>query len=581
MTSTPTETPTEQPLRHPGAFSPVTLIFTVLLSVLGALIGLHLITTLGISANTSVIGALIAMMVGRIGILGLRRFRDTNRQNLAQTAISAATFAAANALLMPIGIAWAFGRTDLVWPLLIGVTIGLGIDAWVLYKAFGSRFLPATAPWPPGVAAAETIKAGDEGGKRAGILVGSGLVGAVMSWFSLSGAAAGVAFIGNVVALFMLGIGLFVRQYSTSFPGLEDVSLSAEYIPHGIMVGAGVVALGQALAIFVNRKGRKAAKAEAEALAIAAASPANAVDDAQGASAGTPTGTTGTTTATTDIDPALEFSRSPGQMAFGLTGGFVMFMAGAIILGLVSGTAADLSLPALIGWVLFAALAAFVHEIIVGLAAMHSGWFPAFAVTLIFLVVGLVVGLPEVPLMVLVGYCAATGPAFADMGYDFKTGWLLRRVHSRHPGYLAYEMSGRRQQYYSSVIGFAVALAMVAVLWQPFFEEGRIPPVSVVFADTIAAGLTNPDAVTNLLIWAVPGAIVQLLGGSSRQMGVMLATGLLLSQPNACWLIFGALIIRLAVRRFKGKQAEENLSLVGAGLIAGDAIASLGSVFRR
>ena len=551
MSSTAPDTRTDQPLRHPSAFSPATLVFTVLLAVLGALIGLHLITTLGISANTSVIGALIAMMVGRVGLRGFRRFRDTNRQNLAQTSISAATFAAANALLMPIGIAWAFGRVDLVWPLLLGVTVGLGIDAWVLYKAFGSRFLPATAPWPPGVAAAETIKAGDQGGRRAKILLGSGVLGAIMSWFSLSGSAAGVAFIGNVVALFMLGIGLFVRQYSPSFPGLEDVVLSDLYIPHGIMVGAGVVALGQAMVIFVARKERKRERA-----AAAEAAPA-------------------------DADPALAYSRSPYVMALGLTGGFVMFMAGAALLGLLTGVAADLSVPALIGWIVFAAVAAFVHEIIVGLAAMHSGWFPAFAVTLIFLVIGLVVGLPEVPLMVLVGYCAATGPAFADMGYDFKTGWLLRRVHSRHPNYRAYEMSGRRQQYFSSVIGFAVALAMVALLWQPFFEDGRIPPVSVVFADTIAAGLTNPDAVTNLALWAIPGAIIQIVGGSSRQMGVMLATGLLLSQPNACWLIFGALLIRLWVRKYKGAEAEESLALVGAGLIAGDAIASLGSVFRR
>ena len=551
MSSTAPDTRTDQPLRHPSAFSPATLVFTVLLAVLGALIGLHLITTLGISANTSVIGALIAMMVGRVGLRGFRRFRDTNRQNLAQTSISAATFAAANALLMPIGIAWAFGRVDLVWPLLLGVTVGLGIDAWVLYMAFGSRFLPATAPWPPGVAAAETIKAGDQGGRRAKILLGSGVLGAIMSWFSLSGSAAGVAFIGNVAALFMLGIGLFVRQYSPSFPGLEDVVLSDLYIPHGIMVGAGVVALGQAMVIFVARKERKRERA-----AAAEAAPA-------------------------DADPALAYSRSPNEMALGLTGGFVMFMAGAALLGLLTGVAADLSVPALIGWIVFAAVAAFVHEIIVGLAAMHSGWFPAFAVTLIFLVIGLVVGLPEVPLMVLVGYCAATGPAFADMGYDFKTGWLLRRVHSRHPNYRAYEMSGRRQQYFSSVIGFAVALAMVALLWQPFFEDGRIPPVSVVFADTIAAGLTNPDAVTNLALWAIPGAIIQIVGGSSRQMGVMLATGLLLSQPNACWLIFGALLIRLWVRKYKGAEAEESLALVGAGLIAGDAIASLGSVFRR
>ncbi|WP_206079946.1 OPT/YSL family transporter [Propioniciclava coleopterorum] len=547
MTTEPTTT-TQAPLRHPSAFEPITFILIILLSVVGALIGLHLITTLGISANTSVIGALVAMIIGRIGILGLSKFRDINRQNLAQSAISSATFAAANALLMPIGISWAFGRPDLVWPMLAGVTAGLMIDAWVLYRTFGSRFLPATAPWPPGVAAAETIKAGDQGGRRAAVLTGGGVVGAVMSWFGLSASAAGVAFIGNVVALLMLGIGLMVNQYYKLVPALKDVSLSGQYIPHGLMVGAGLVALGQAVWIFLNRPSRR---------------KATPVDDGEDAT-----------------DPALAPTRGRQELASGLGGGFVVFIVGALALGVITGLMAEMSIWQLIGWALFAAFAAFVHEIIVGLAAMHSGWFPAFAVTLIFLVLGLVAGLPDVPLVVLVGYCAATGPAFADMGYDLKAGWILRRVHSRHPGYRAYEMSGRRQQYYAAILGFAVALAAVMLLWQPMFTDGRVPPVSKVFADTITAGLTNPNAVTNLMLWAIPGAIIQLIGGSSRQMGIMLATGLLLTQPNACWLIFGALIIRLVIRHLKGAKAEEDLALVGAGLIAGDAIASLGQIFK-
>src|SRR5699024_5380386 len=260
----------------------------------------------------------------------------------------------------------------------------------------------------------------------------------------------------------------------------------------------------------------------------------------------------------------------------GLGSGVVLFLVAATVLAFVSGIIADLSVPALIGWVVFAAVAAFVHEIIVGLAAMHSGWFPAFAVTLIFLVIGLIIGLPEVPLVVLVGYCAATGPAFADMGYDFKAGWLLRRIHSRRPGYARYEMSGRKQQYYSAVIGFVVALIMVALLWRTYFEAGSLPPVSVVFADTINAGLTSANAAQNLLLWAIPGALIQALGGSSRQMGIMLATGLLISSPYACWLVFAALLVRVIVRRAKGRKAEDDLNLFGAGLIAGDALASLG-----
>jgi uncharacterized oligopeptide transporter (OPT) family protein len=546
---------TTQPLKHPTAFAPRTLVITVLLSVLGAFIGMHLVTTLGISANTSVIGALVAMLIGRVGIWGFGRFRDTNRQNLAQTAISSATFGAANALLTPIAIGWAFGRADLVWPLLIGAAAGLAVDSWVLFKTFGSRFLPATAAWPPGVASAETIKAGDQGGRRAKILIGGGVLGAAIAWLGLSASAAGVALIGNVMALLMFGVGLMINQYSPVIPGLQDVSLSGEYIPHGVMIGAGIVALIQAIVILANRKAAKDAAAVAAGWE-GAPPPADAA-------------------------PAQRASRTPAALGRGIGSGFALFIGAAVVLALVSGIATELSLPALIGWVLFAAVAAFVHEIIVGLAAMHSGWFPAFAVTLIFLVIGLVVGLPEVPLVVLVGYCAATGPAFADMGYDFKAGWMLRRIHSRHPGYQEYERSGRKQQYYSAIIGFVVALIMVALLWRSYFDAGQLPPVSVVFADTVTAGLTNPEAVQNLVLWAVPGALIQAIGGPTRQMGIMLATGLLILSPHACWLVFGALLVRVLARRFKGKKAEDDLTLVGAGIIAGDAVASLGSVLRR
>ena len=73
---------------------------------------------------------------------------------------------------------------------------------------------------------------------------------------------------------------------------------------------------------------------------------------------------------------------------------------------------------------------------------MHSGWFPAFAVALITLVIGMLIGFPPVALALLVGFSAATGPAFADMGYDLKAGYMLRGYGSDP----AFEREGRRQQ---------------------------------------------------------------------------------------------------------------------------------------
>ncbi|MEE2046844.1 OPT family oligopeptide transporter, partial [Nocardiopsis tropica] len=109
-----TEPQTSEGARHPRAFEPVVVIVTVLVSLLGAVIGIHMITTLGVSPNTSVIGAVVAMLIGRAGFLGLRSFRNTHRQNLIQSSISGATFASANSLLTPIAIPFLFGRPDLV-----------------------------------------------------------------------------------------------------------------------------------------------------------------------------------------------------------------------------------------------------------------------------------------------------------------------------------------------------------------------------------------------------------------------------------------------------------------------------------
>jgi uncharacterized oligopeptide transporter (OPT) family protein len=546
-TPTTESDPTTRPPVHPRAFQPGTLVLTVLLSVLGSLIGLHLITTLGVSANTSVIGALIAMLVGRVGFLGLNRFRDVNRQNLAQTAISSATFGAANSIIIPMGIGYAYGDMSLVWPLFFGAVFGLAVDSWVLYRSFGSRFLPATAAWPPGIAAAETIKAGDQGGRRAYVLVAGGVVGAVVSWFGISASAAGVALIGNVVALLMFGVGLLVNQYVTAVPGLADYSLTGAFVPHGMMVGAGLVALVQAAVILTGRR-------REEVPAVGVQEP--------------------------PVDLADRETVSPERLRRSLGSGVVLFAVGAVLTSLFAGLYADLSVPGLVGWIAFAVVAAFAHELVVGLAAMHSGWFPAFAVTLIFMVIALAAGFPQVPVVVLVGYCAATGPAFADMGYDLKAGWVLRRRHSGHPDYLRYELDGRRQQYFSAIVGFVVGLLVVVLLWRSYFEDGLLPPVATVYADTIRAGLSDPGTIQTILLWAVPGAVLQALGGPKRQMGLLLATGLLISSPYACWLVFAALLVRVGYRRLRGPDGDEQLALVGAGIIAGDALASVGKVLR-
>ncbi|MFE7355225.1 OPT/YSL family transporter [Streptomyces sp. NPDC057543] len=536
---------TDDTRSHPRTLEPVLLVILVVLAAVGAVIGIDLVSKLGISANTSVVGALVAMLIGRIPLGFLRRMRSVHRQNLAQSAISAATFASANALLTSVAVPYVFGRKDLVWPMLAGAFIGLVVDAWVLYRAFGSRLLPADAAWPPGTAAAETIKAGDRGGRRALILAGGTAVGLAGTLFSLPLSAAGVAFLGNVWALMMFGIGLLLRQYS---PDLFHTDLGAGYIPHGVMVGAGIVALGQAVHLLIGRRERKRQAA---------------VED--------------TRVAAVPADPSTVYTVDERALRLSLIRGYALFTAGAAILAVLGGLAGDMSPLGIVGWVLFAAFAALVHELIVGLAAMQSGWFPSFAVTLIFLILGLAIGIPSVPLALLVGYVSATGPAFADMGYDLKAGWLLRRDHRPWD---PFEREGRRQQFLAALIGFAVALVVVAVAWRSYFGQGLIPPVAKVYADTIKSGLSDPDAVRTMLLWAVPGAAIQLLGGTRRQMGVMLATGLLILTPQACWLVLGALVVRVGYRKLRGPAADEELNLVGAGLIAGSSLGDSAQILK-
>ncbi|ROQ72819.1 putative oligopeptide transporter (OPT) family protein [Streptomyces sp. CEV 2-1] len=546
----------DEPRSHPRVMEPVLLVILVVLSAVGAVIGIDLVSKLGISANTSVVGALVAMLIGRIPLGFLRRMRSVHRQNLAQSAISAATFASANALLTSVAVPYVFGRTDLVWPMLAGAFIGLVVDAWVLYRAFGSRLLPADAAWPPGTAAAETIKAGDRGGRRALILAGGTAVGLAGTLFSLPLSAAGVAFLGNVWALMMFGIGLMLRQYG---PDLFHTDLGAGYIPHGVMVGAGIVALGQAVHLLLSRRDRKrtAAAADRKRTAAAADSPSTAPVE--------------------QTDPSTAYTVDERALRLSLIRGYALFTGGAVVLAVLGGLIGEMSPLGIVGWVLFAAFAALVHELIVGLAAMQSGWFPSFAVTLIFLILGLAIGIPSVPLALLVGYVSATGPAFADMGYDLKAGWLLRREHRPWD---PFEREGRRQQFLAALIGFAVALAVVALAWRSYFGQGLIPPVAKVYADTIKSGLSDPDAVRTMLLWAIPGAAIQLIGGTRRQMGVMLATGLLILTPQACWLVLGALVIRVGYRKLRGPAADEELNLVGAGLIAGSSLGDSAQILK-
>ena len=550
-------------VRHPRFFSWASLLLITPLCVLGSVVGMQVLVRLGVTTNTALIGALAAMGLGRVPLAFLRRYRDIHVQNLAQSAISAATFGAANSLLLPIGIPFLLGRPDLVPAMLTGAVAAMLLDATMLYRMFDSEVFPARGAWPPGVAAAEAIRAGDEGGRKA-VVLGVGLgVGVVGSLFGVPMSGFGVAFIGNAWALSVFGAGLLLRGYEHVLldhrvfawvvPGGD---IDGAHVAQGMMLGAGLVALVQVVATILRRPAQGDVAWDTAGSSAAGASPGRMApgDAAQGDGAG-PT---------------------PAQLRaiLGLGAGvYLVIAAGIAALG---GLAGGMGTGMLVLFVVYAAFAALLHELIIGLAGMHSGWFPAFAVAVVSLAVGILIGFPAPALALLVGFTASTGPAFADMGCDLKAGFLLRGDGVD----AAYERDGRRQQYYAAMFALAVAAVTVLVLYPGYFARGEVAPVDKVFVAAIRAG-SSPEVAHALMLWAIPGGLLQALGGSRRQIGIMFATGLLLVSPLAGWAVTAGIACRLAWERWAGEAGRGDMEVFAAGSIAGDALTSFaGSVIR-
>ena len=98
-----------------------------------------------------------------------------------------------------------------------------------------------------------------------------------------------------------------------------------------------------------------------------------------------------------------------------------------------------------------------------------------------------------------------------------------------------------------------------------------MPPVDRVYIATIKAGATA-DVAKALLIWAIPGAVLQLLGGPRRQLGILFATGLLIPNPLAGWAVLAGIAIRVAVLKWRGAEASGPMEVLAAGFIGGDAL---------
>ena len=528
---------------HPKAYAPHILILNIVMSVLGAIIGLELIVRTGVAPNTSIVGALFAIIISRIPIAILKKYQSIHCQNLIQTSISGATFSAANCFLLPIGVPVIMGRMDLMYPMLIGSFLATIIDATILYKTFDSEMFPAEGAWPPGVASAESILAVVQKGKKALLLLAGMGIGIGGKMIGIPTDLLGVSWFGDFVAMAALGVGslvigiiktngFIIDIFGTSLPVITDLfgegaDLMArpifQYMPHGIMIGAGLISLIQCGRMLLKKSDGNSA--------------------------------------------AGKFSSSMANMKKALGGGYVAYLIVAVLLAVITGIWSDMSMFQLIIWVIFSAFAAIASELIVGISAMYSGWFPGFATALIFLIVGMLIGFPAIPLGILVAYTSATGPAYSDMAYDLKCGYILRGCGQDQE----LELEGRKQQYYSEMIGFVVAFVLVAIMAGKYFDQGLFAPVDATFAATIEAG-AGAGVAKWLVIWAIPGAIIQLLGGS-RQVGILFATGLLVGSTINGLTILIALVLRYVLVK-RNKENEQTLNILGAGSLAGAALYS-------
>ena len=505
----------------PRAFDPRALPLYLAFAILASIICVQINVHLGITPNTSVIGVLVAIAAGRTV---LPMFRESQRQLLLQTATSAGGFAGANIGLVSFATLALLGLTHLFWPLFVGLLVGMVADIWLAYRLFGTRAFPAEAPWPDGEAVGRMIQAGDKGGRTARDLIegiGVALFGRLLS---LPMAGFGIAFIGNPIALAALALGLLVRG-----TGVVPYDFPASFLPHGMMIGAGLVQVLQTGWLFW------------QARTIASSKPAS-----------------------TPIPAPADLSTAE------IAGHFLVLLGGGVLLMLAGGLwvyqagAAHLAL-----WVLFAGAAALVHTIVVGYCAMLSGWFPSFAVAIALMMVAALFRFPPELLALLAGYVLSTGPQFADLGYDLKSGWIVRGRGVD----TALERFGRRQQVRLQQAGAIAGLVAAALAFQMYWDLGLVPPMSRVMMATISVTI-NPELTQQLVLGGIAGAVIQVLGTPRRALGIMFATGLLLDNVMYGW----ALAAGLALRRFLPPSAT---AIRAPGLIAGDGIGGFVSAMLR
>ena len=511
---------------------PGTLTLGILLSILSAVICMQIMGQFGIAPNTSLISAVLVMIVARIPMTITQKFRNLERQNYTLSFASSAGFAAANCGFVSIAVVFIMGRTDLMIPMAFGSLIGSMISIFITGKIFDSKIFPAKGPyWPLGTAIASSLDAGDEGGKKGIQLLQGLIVGAIASFFGIPAAGVGIVFIANVVAMAALGLGIVLRGYSTLFFNGFDIGRSN--IPQGMMIGAGIIAFIQIFLVILKRVPVRRKKAASDL-------------DLQ-------------SNKKTDPDTEAEYTISDSAAKKTMISSGLLFIIGAVITALVMGVFSEMSPGQSILWVIFAGIASLVVMILVGTVSMRSGWAPTFAVVTVCITIGVLMGFPPLPMAVLAGYLGSIGPCLADTGIGLKSGWIIRGSGTDR----AVELYGRKQQVLIKQLGAVIGIAVAVIFGTMLIHSDIVPPMSIFYADTVTSA-TDSTLLLELALWAIPGAVLQAAFGN-KSVGLMLATGMLINNP-----VFGISV--LAAVGFRLVIGTKHMTVRAPGLIAGDGL---------
>ncbi|MCS7099757.1 MAG: hypothetical protein RMH84_02685 [Sulfolobales archaeon] len=107
-------------------------------------------------------------------------------------------------------------------------------------------------------------------------------------------------------------------------------------------------------------------------------------------------------------------------------------------------------------------------------------------------------------------------------------------------------------QFFAKVLSLVVAFTMVMFFYRAYFEGLKLfPPASRALAATARAA-ADPQLARWLPTWAQIGFVLQLLGGPERQIGILLATGLMILNAPAGIAVLVTIAARLILMKVYG-----------------------------